>query len=254
MSLTEILGSSKQIEAKRVGKGRRETVERDDEPGSVGWTGIPSGPLFPGQTPMCALRSSHGRRELHRGRRRIGSSGAFHPDGLAPNHFEPGAPDTTAGPVFPQDGSQRQLLRCWSLRRRGIRASSALRPQHRTHSARFARGAALLTLCPQRTGAAMADACGIQDPQGAIALLTSFLRIEGMVGRAAQCAIRLRSKRGAGKASGERRTCPVGRAIADRRRGDVSTGRLNVRSRLNFKCWGKFCNAQLCRREGLSQF
>jgi hypothetical protein len=36
----------------------------------------------------------------------------------------------------------------------------------------------------------MADACGIQDPQGAIPLRPPFLRIEGMVGRATQGSIR----------------------------------------------------------------
>ncbi len=46
----------------------------------------------------------------------------------------------------------------------------------------------------------MTNACGIQDPQGTIVLGTPFLWIERMVGRAAQCPIRLRSKRGAGKA------------------------------------------------------
>jgi hypothetical protein len=34
------LGGSKQIKAKGVGKGGGQTVERDEKPGSVSWTGI----------------------------------------------------------------------------------------------------------------------------------------------------------------------------------------------------------------------
>src|SRR5260370_5204963 len=143
---------------------------------------------------MRALSSGQGWRDLHRGRRRIGRDGAFHPDGLAPDNFEPGAPDSTAWPISPEDRSKRKLGRRFSLRRRGIRARSVEWPQHRTHSSGFKRGAALLTLCPQRTGAAMADACGIQDPQGATTLGTPFLGIEWMVGGATQHSIRLWSK------------------------------------------------------------
>ena len=36
------LSSGEQIKAKRVSKGGWQTVERDDKPGSVGWTGISS--------------------------------------------------------------------------------------------------------------------------------------------------------------------------------------------------------------------
>lgn len=111
------LGGREQIKAKGVGKGGRETVERGNRPESVGWTSIPSEALRPAQTPMRALRSGHRWRELHRGGRRIGSGGAFHSDGLAPDSLEPGAPDATAWPVFPEDGSQRKHFRYCSLRR-----------------------------------------------------------------------------------------------------------------------------------------
>jgi hypothetical protein len=60
----------------------------------------------------------------------------------------------------------------------------------------------------------MADACRIQDPQGAITLWASFLRIQRVVGRAAQCAIRLRGKRRTGKASCKRRASPWGRTLS----------------------------------------
>jgi hypothetical protein len=63
----------------------------------------------------------------------------------------------------------------------------------------------------------MADACGIQDPQGTITLGTPFLWIQRMVGRAGQRPIRLRSKRGAGKAMGKGGTRPLGRTIRFRR-------------------------------------
>lgn len=36
------LGGSKQIKAKDMSKGSRETMERDDQPGSVEWTSIAS--------------------------------------------------------------------------------------------------------------------------------------------------------------------------------------------------------------------
>ena len=48
--------------------GSKQIVERDNQPGSVGWTGIASEPLLPGQTPMRALRSGQGWRGLRRGR------------------------------------------------------------------------------------------------------------------------------------------------------------------------------------------
>ena len=62
------LGSGEQIKAKRARKSGRETVERDDQPGSVGGANIASEPFLPGQTPMCALRSGQGWRDLRRGR------------------------------------------------------------------------------------------------------------------------------------------------------------------------------------------
>src|SRR5258708_58411 len=194
---------------------------------------------------MRALSSGQGWRDLHRGRRRIGRDGAFHPDGLAPDNFEPGAPDSTAWPSSAEDGSKRKLGRRFFLRRRGIRARSVEWPQHRTHSSGFKRGAALLTLCPQRTGAAMADACGIQDPQGAIMLGTPFLGIQRMVGRTTQRPIGLRNKSGTGKASRKRRASPSGRAIDERKGGFFSGCRLFFRNWFSLKNWGKLGRAQL---------
>lgn len=63
-----------------------------------------------------------------------------------------------------------------------------------THPSRFERGATLLTLCAQGTGAGMTNTRSIQDSQGPIVFGTSFLEIQGMIGGAPQHAIRLRSK------------------------------------------------------------
>jgi hypothetical protein len=194
-------------------------MERDDKPGSISGAGIASEPLLPGQTPMRALRSGQGGRDLHQGRRRISRDGAFHPNGLTPDHFEPGTPDATAWPISPENRSERKLLRYFSLLRRGSRARSVQWSQYRTHPARFERAAALLTLCSQGTGTAMTNARSIQDPQGAITLRTPFLRIQWMVGRTAQRPIWLWSKSGAGKAVGKGGTSPLGRAIVNVRRG-----------------------------------
>ena len=65
----------------------------------------------------------------------------------------------------------------------------------------------------------MADACGIQHPQGAIPLGTPLLKIQRVVGRATQGSIWLRSKGGTGKAMRKGDPSEFRRAIDDRRRG-----------------------------------
>lgn len=64
----------------------------------------------------------------------------------------------------------------------------------------------------------MADACGIQEPEGTIAFGTSFLQIEGMIGRATQRPIWLWSKCRARKTMGKGGPGPLWRAIRDHRR------------------------------------
>jgi hypothetical protein len=64
----------------------------------------------------------------------------------------------------------------------------------------------------------MADARGIQEPEGTIAFGTSFLQIEGMIGRATQRLIWLWSKCGARKTMGKGGPGPLWWAIRDRRR------------------------------------
>jgi hypothetical protein len=100
----------------------------------------------------------------------------------------------------------------------------------------------------------MTDACGIQDPQRAVALLVPFLGIERVVGRATQRAIRLWDKLGAGKTVGEGGTRPVGRAIASVRRGRFRNLRRFLQGRFSLKGWSKFSAAQFCCREVLAQF
>ena len=100
----------------------------------------------------------------------------------------------------------------------------------------------------------MADACGIQDPQGAIALGTPFLWIKRMISGATKGVIGLWDKSGAGKAMGKGRTCPLGRAVCDQGRLLLRRYRLAFRIWQSLTCWGKFGGAQLGRGERLPQF
>ena len=63
------------------------------------------------------------------------------------------------------------------------------------------------------TGATITEARGIQHTIGAIALRTSFLRIERMIGGTEQIAIRLERKSRSWKATRKRPLCPLRRAI-----------------------------------------
>jgi hypothetical protein len=100
----------------------------------------------------------------------------------------------------------------------------------------------------------MADACSIQDPQGAITLGTPFLGIKRVVRRATQGPIRLRSKRRTGKAMGKGGTCELRRAIGNRRRGRLRCFRLVGRGSFDFESRGKLGRAQFGWRELLPQF
>ena len=65
---SEYSGSGEEIESKRVSKGGGQTMERDDEPGSIGRTRVACQPLFPGKTPIRAAYKT--RREPSRSERR----------------------------------------------------------------------------------------------------------------------------------------------------------------------------------------
>src|SRR6266700_6621284 len=73
------------------------------------------------------------------------------------------------------------------------------RPEHGTHPSRLERRARFLTLFAQRTGAAMANAGGIQHAHGAVAFWPTFLHKERMACWAAQRPIGLRRKHGTRK-------------------------------------------------------
>src|SRR5712691_11705751 len=108
-------------------------------------------------------------------RRKLGPGGAFPTNGLATDHFEPCSPNATAWPVAPEHRSQRERFRCVGARRSSIRGRGGEWPQHRTHPSRLDGFTAFLALCAQEARATMANARGIQDPQGAIAFGAPFL-------------------------------------------------------------------------------
>src|SRR5256886_17530237 len=91
----------------------------------------------------------------------------------------------------------------------------------------------------------MANASGIQDAKGAISLRSALLRVQRTIGGATQRPICLQGKSGTGKASGKRRTCPLGRSILNLRRLLFRARRLDGGSRLDNHCWGKFRCAQV---------
>ena len=100
----------------------------------------------------------------------------------------------------------------------------------------------------------MANASGIQDAKGPISLRSALLRVQRTIGGATQRPICLQGKSGTGKASGKRRTCPLGRSILNLRRLLFRARRLDGGSRLENHCWGKFRCAQLRGGELLPEF
>src|SRR5215471_13828189 len=83
----------------------------------------------------------------------------------------------------------------------GIRAGDEWMQQD-TYPAGFTGSSAMpLTLLSQWTGAALADASGINQPQTAISLTTLFGRRESLPGGTAQGAIRLQHKVSPGEAA-----------------------------------------------------
>jgi len=100
----------------------------------------------------------------------------------------------------------------------------------------------------------MANASGIQDAKGPISLRSALLRVQRTIGGATQRPICLQGKSGTGKASGKRRTCPLGRSILNLRRLLFRARRLDGGRRLDNHCWGKFRCAQLRGGELLPEF
>ena len=62
----------------------------------------------------------------------------------------------------------------------------------------------------------MANAGGIEHPHRAIALRSTLLRVEWVIGGTTQRSIRLQSEIGSGKSFGEGSACPLRRPIGDR--------------------------------------
>jgi hypothetical protein len=198
---------------------------------------------------MCALRSREDRRRFCGVWCWCGTT--CQPHRFAADDLEPCASDATARPVFPHQRSKRKCLRGGVDRRRSIREDGFEWPEHGAHPPRLDALPAHLTLSSQGTGATMADASSIQDPKGAIALGSALLWIEGTISGATQGPIGLQGKSGTGKASGKRRTGPLGRTILHLRRGFLSRYKLDGRGwlagkwRLDSHGFGKFRRAQL---------
>src|ERR1700730_12862986 len=101
----------------------------------------------------------------------------------------------------------------------------------------------------------MTNACGIQNPQGTIALGAPLLGIQRVVGRTAQRPIGLRRKSGTREAMGKGWAGPLGRSIHRRRsRAERRTLRWLARvNRLDGTSWSKFGRAQVGWGESLPQ-
>src|SRR5579859_3870231 len=99
----------------------------------------------------------------------------------------------------------------------------------------------------------MTNTCGIQHPQGAIALRAPLPGIERVICWTAERPVGLRSERGAGEAMGKGEMGPLRWPIDGRQRG-FRWFRLVSRGRFDFLCGSKFGCTQLRWRELLSQF
>ncbi len=135
--------------------------------------------------------------------------------GLRSQEMDKGPSDLTAWPIAPAHRLSRNRRGGWYLfsrRRRLVRLGDrhstcwrgghrrcGARPEHCTHPSRLERRARFLTLFAQQTGAAVANAGGIQHAQGAVTFWPTFLHKERMACWAAQRPIGLRGKHGTRK-------------------------------------------------------
>ena len=181
-------------------------------------TSIAGQALLPIESPMRALCSCHHvlrgqssrffrRRHPHR-----------HLHGFASPHLEPVAPDVTAWPIAPQNRKTGDWFgRLWGRLRQaregGRHATSRDWPENGAHPSWFAGGKTFLTLRTHLTSAAISDAGCIEHAKRTVAFWPAFLRIECMVGRTEQTAIRLKGKGRSGEAPCKRLTCPLRRTI-----------------------------------------
>ena len=255
------LGPSDQAKAEDVGKGGRQTVDRQLQDWGGRGACIASKALLPRETPMRALCSgddmlvsqtgvSFGWWRSHRQENRFGS-----------HHLHPSPSELTPGPIPPKDRRTRGRFRhrwsrvgCCLNRRRGTRLRGGDRPENRTDPSGFGGGKAFLTLGSQATAAAIADASGIQQTVRAITLGSAFLWVERMIGGTEQASIGLKRKSRPWKAGSPRRACPLSRAIQHSRSllGDGSL--LDRGSLRGLENWGEFGCLHGSRREVLSEF
>src|SRR5437870_3256785 len=107
-----------------------------------------------------------------------------HVDGFRAHHFEPVTPNVAAWPIAPYQRGTRTWLRCFEQRCRGEDLVGRDRPENGTDPSRFDREQVFLTLCSHKAVATVANASSIHHPQRAIALGSSFLWVERMMGGA----------------------------------------------------------------------
>src|SRR5947199_6291846 len=129
------------------------------------------------------------------------------------HHFQPGAPDVATWPVSPKHWATSGGGRSCENRCRGKNLSGRDRPEHCADPSWLFRVHALQARGAEVTRAAIPDASGIQQTIGAIALGSSFLGIERMMGGTEQISIRLERKSRSWKTTRKRPLCPVRGAI-----------------------------------------
>src|SRR5712692_11913620 len=107
-----------------------------------------------------------------------------HVDRFGAYHFEPVTPDVAAWPIAPQHRGTRAWLRWFENGCRGEDLVGRDRPENGTNPPRFDREKGFLTLCSHKAVATVANASSIQHTQRTIALRSSFLWVERMIGGA----------------------------------------------------------------------
>ena len=159
----QVLGHLGQTKAKCLSKGNRETMNGHFQVRGGRGTRIASKALIPCQTPMSALcagdNGSKGRRGV------IFGWGGFHRQGnhFGPYQLHPAASELTTWPITPQERERQSRFSRLGLDRwRGHSLIGEDWKDHGTDASWLDGPNRFLTLCPQRTGAAMANAGGIE--------------------------------------------------------------------------------------------
>src|SRR6266567_9647061 len=173
------------------------------------------------------------------------------------HHFQPGAPDLATWPVSPKHWATKGGCRWCENRCRGKDLVGRDRPEHCADTSWLFRVPAFQAGGAELTGATITDASCIQQTIGAIALRSSFLRIERMIGGTEQISIRLERKSRSWNPPRKRPLCPLRGAIHQdwcrftgcyRRAFCCRWCRLGVTSR------SEFCGPHGSGRKALSEF